>query len=176
MVNSRTFEDFRGVAPLSGAGAPIPPVAGGKVLQVVNVNDGAVATGTGIIAIDDTIPQNTEGAEFMTLVITPASANNFLIIEVDFMFSVNDIGTIAASIFQDSTANALATAAQRNATSEMFHITFDHYVVAGTASATTFKLRVGFSTGGTITMNGVGGARRYGGVAASSMRITEIEA
>jgi hypothetical protein len=45
---------------------------------------------------------------------------------------------------------------------------------AGTTSETTFKVRAGGEEAGTTTFNGVGGARKYGGVLASSITITEI--
>ena len=54
----------------------------GSVLQVVNTMNGAVATGTTIIPQDNTIPQITEGTEFMTLAITPTSATSQLRIDV----------------------------------------------------------------------------------------------
>ena len=59
------------------------------VVQVVNVQDGAVATTTGTVAYDDTIMQNDEGGEFMTLAITPTSATNKLKIDVCFNGSAN---------------------------------------------------------------------------------------
>ena len=46
----------------------------GSVLQVVQTQTGAVATTTVTIPFDDTIPQITEGAEFITLAITPKSS------------------------------------------------------------------------------------------------------
>jgi hypothetical protein len=53
---------------------------------------------------------------------------------------------------------------------------FTHYMAAGTTSATTFKVRIGAVTSGTITFNGIGSARKLGGVLASSITITEIKA
>ena len=47
-------------------------------------------------------------------------------------------------------------------------------VATGTTSATTFKIRAGGNGAGTWTFNGQSGARRYGGVEASSITITEI--
>ena len=47
------------------------------------------------------------------------------------------------------------------------------HVHDGTTSSTTFKVRVG-ATSGTTTINGLGGARKYGGVNQSSMTISEI--
>ena len=44
------------------------------------------------------------------------------------------------------------------------------------AATITFKVRAGANAAGTTTFNGTGGARRMGGVAASSITITEIKA
>ena len=49
-------------------------------------------------------------------------------------------------------------------------------MTAGTISSTTFKLRAGSDGAGTITMNGNGGARKFGGALISSITITEIVA
>ena len=52
------------------------PTLQGQVLQVVNYQTGALASGTTTMPTDNTIPQNTEGTEFMTLAITPRSASS----------------------------------------------------------------------------------------------------
>lgn len=150
--------------------------AGGRVVQVVNVETGALATGSTAIPYDDTIPQNTEGTEFMTLAITPTSATNKLKIEVTAFIAHNSAAAnITNALFQDSTANALAAAGYRTGGDGWpLTITFTHYMTAGTTSGTTFKLRIGTDNGATISFNGGGGVRFYGGVAASSITITEI--
>ncbi len=85
-------------------------LATGVPVQVVSVGSSAVATGTTTIPVDDTIPQITEGNEFMTLAITPRSATNRLLIRVVFHLSHGSVSTanLVAALFQDSTANALA--------------------------------------------------------------------
>ena len=55
---------------------------GGKVVQVVNTQTGAHASATGTFPNDDTIPQITEGSQFLSLAITPASTSNKLLVEV----------------------------------------------------------------------------------------------
>lgn len=150
----------------------------GAVVQVVNYQTGAVATGTTTIPLDDTIPQITEGTEFMTLAITPTSASNILQIDVVFNGS-NSVGagTLIAALFQDSTANAIACCAQVMANSSvMTHIRFSYRMTAGTTSSTTFRVRAGFSTAATVTFNGATSARLFGGALASSITITEIKA
>lgn len=149
----------------------------GDVVQVVNTQTGAVATGTTTIPRDDTIPQNTEGDQYMTLAITPTNASNILVIEVVAMFANSAAISVIAALFQDTTANALAaTVSQGAGTDAEVNIKITHRMVAGTTSATTFKLRAGGNSAGTLTFNGRSGARLFGGVMASSITITEIKA
>jgi hypothetical protein len=150
--------------------------AGVGVLQTVSFETGAVATGTTIIPFDDTIPQITEGNEYMTLAITPRSATSKLIIEVACMIASNTVGTAnTAALFQDSTANALAAwcmdAANANYRTP---IVFTHTMISGTTSSTTFRVRAGANVAGTTSFNGQNGVRLFGGVMASSIVIQEV--
>lgn len=151
---------------------------GGQVVQVVNTQTGAVATGTTTIPMDDTIPQNAEGDEYMTLAITPTNAAHKL--QIDVVINIAN-GTNAryqiAALFQDTTADALAAVSHFSATGgEIVNLKFTHYITAGTTSATTFKVRAGGHAAGTTTFNGHTAARKFGGVYASSITITEIRA
>ena len=149
----------------------------GAVLQIVNTQTGVVSTGSTTIPNDDTIPQNTEGAEVMLLSITPKSASNKLKIDVVVNLASAATGNVIAALFQDSTANALAAVAEYTATTNgNIRLVFTHFMTAGTTSATTFKVRVGCNNAGTVTFNGASGARLFGGVMASSITITEIAA
>lgn len=150
----------------------------GQSVQVVNTQTGAAASGTGTIPNDDTIPQNTEGDEYMTLGITPTSATNKLRIDVVFYGSINLSGArLTSALFQDSTVDALAAIAVNISSSGRSTVTaFTHFMTAGTDSPTTFKIRAGSSAAATTTFNSeVAGVGKYGGVAASSITITEIQ-
>jgi hypothetical protein len=149
-------------------------LSSGKVVQVVNVQTGAVATGTAVIPTDDTIPQQTEGTQFMSLAITPTDVNNILIVEVVAMLSPANNVDLSGALFQDATANAVATSIQGVLNGDMVIDNFRHYMVAGTTSATTFKYRSGGGAGATITFNGQSSARKHGGRLASSITITEL--
>tara|TARA_Y100001972_G_scaffold16380_1_gene17758 strand:- start:248 stop:766 length:519 start_codon:yes stop_codon:yes gene_type:complete len=149
----------------------------GHVVQVVNVQDGEVASGTTTIAYDDTIMQNTEGVEFMTLAITPTSATNKL--KIDVVCHCNSsVGNkiFTVGLFQDSTADALAMMAETESIANSpTPVSFTHFMTAGTTSSTTFKVRAGPDSSATITFNGRDGTnRRGGGRYASSITITEI--
>ena len=150
-------------------------VSSGTVLQVVNYQTGAVATGTTAIPFDDTIPQNTEGDEYMSLAITPKSATSKLLIQVTVQATCSVLSWVNAALFQDSTANALAAAfGFTDAAASGHAVEFTHYMTSGTTSSTTFKVRAGVNVAGTITFNGQYAVRKFGGVLASSITITEV--
>lgn len=152
-------------------------VATGIPVQVVSVAYAAVGTTSTTIPADDTIPQNTEGAEFMTLTITPKSATNILAIEVVTMSSTSIVTNAVVALFQDSTANALAattTTVPGNTYTTM--IPLGHTMTAGTTSATTFKVRCGPSAAATYTFNGTAGGRLFGAITKSYIKITEYKA
>lgn len=151
-------------------------LAAGVVVQVVGTNFSALATGTTVIPFDDTIPQSTEGDQYMTQAITPKATTNVLYIEVTAFLASSIATNMQGALFQDSTANALTAIDHYQATSGgPVSLKINYTMIAGTTSATTFKLRAGADGVGTTTFNGTGGARRYGGVAGSSMKITEVK-
>lgn len=145
------------------------------VVQRVSTMVVASSTGTTVTPIDDTIPQNTEGDQYMTLSITPKNTANILKIEVITHFANSaaaSTGRVAA-LHQDSTANALASGYTVDAQNIISNIKFTHVMSAGTTSSTSFKVRCGASAAGTTTFNGSAGARILGGALVSSIIITE---
>jgi hypothetical protein len=147
------------------------------VQQVARSVTGAVSTGTTTIPVDDTIPQNTEGTEFMSVSITPKSSASTLAITVTFCCANSAADLVTAALFQDSTADALGAASVYIPLANMnTQITFRFFKTSATTSATTFKVRAGPSTTGTMTFNGSAGGRLFGGVFSSSIVIEEIGA
>lgn len=150
----------------------------GDTVQVVNTQTSAVATGTAIIPVDDTIPQITEGTEVMTATITPTNASNRLRIDVTASFSHSITNQwLVAALFQDAGVNAIGSAIQfQSAGLAMMTVNFTYFMTAGTTSATTFRVRCGGQSAGTMTFNGASGARLYGGALSSSITVSEIKA
>lgn len=147
------------------------------VVQRVSTQTGAVATGTTALPIDDTIPQKTEGDQFMSLSITPLDAAHILEIRVQIYGSESGAASyesVIGALFQDTTTNAIATmvGATSPYTTSTTTLNFTYIMTAGTTSSTTFKVRSGNPTG-TFTFNGSGAARQFGGVLCSSIEITE---
>jgi len=175
-ISALTASKLTGALPAI-SGASLTNLPAGRIVQIVNVQTGAVATGTTIVPADDTIPQNTEGIEVMTLAITPTNASNILEITAITNSSNGDGSRWAIlALFQDSTAGALAAATGKGSTAaqQMINVILKHRMVAGTTSATTFKIRLASQSSGTLTFNGYNGGRTFGGVMASSITIKEI--
>jgi hypothetical protein len=147
----------------------------GTIVQVVNVQTGTVATGTTITPTDNTIPQITEGTEFMTLAITPTNSSNKLFIEVVWQGTYSAVDFSCLALFVGTTPNALAAITGIQTTAHYdFNTALNHYMTAGSTSELTFRVRVGGNGSGTHTMNGRNTAQKMGGVMASSITITEI--
>jgi len=175
-IETILIEDVVETAPADGSVTPNKTVGMQNVIQVVNTSTVTSTTSALTIPDDDTIPQITEGYEVLTSSITPTNASNILMIEVFVNYAHNVNATVAMALFQDATADALASTAWREVNLNLSHrMVLPHYMVAGTTSSTTFSVRMGASSG-TFTINGSGGVRKHGGVMASSITITEYKA
>lgn len=153
-------------------------VAAGAAVQVAYTASSAVATGTTLIPIDNTIPQITEGNEYMTLAITPKSSTNILVIQATISVSSSAAATwLVGALFQDATTNALAAMPVYQPTAQGgVCIIITHTMVAGTTSSTTFRVRAGANNAGTTSFNGTNGAQVFSTATKSSIVITEYKA
>jgi len=149
--------------------------SGGQLIQTVNTTRVDVVSGTTTMPFDDTIPQKTEGVEFLTVAITPTKNDNKLLISVHLQCQMTNNGQWSMALFQDDTADALAASSERDGASDLEIHSLEHFMTTGTTSETTFKIRSASSGAGTITMNSVAGSRKYGGVLSSSITVQEIE-
>lgn len=158
----------------------VPLVPTGACVQELTFVTGLAATGTTVIPWDNTIPQNTEGDQYMSLTITPRSATNRLVIETIAQLTADGAAKmITGAIFQDSTANALAAIAEFNAAVNAgLALSLRHEMAAGTTSATTFKFRAGAETAGNTSFNSIssGATQKFGGITVSSIIIREYRA
>lgn len=172
--NDAAFNDGTGIA--NGV-IGNSQLASGVIVQVVGNETSAVSTGTTVIPLDDTIPQNTEGIQCLSQAITPKSVTNILVIEAVVMMASSVANNHIAALFQDSGANAIAAAAVNNQTANSARmVPLRKIITAGTVSSTTFTVRGGGNAAGTTTFNGSAAARLFGAIAKSSIKITEYKA
>lgn len=185
VVRAETTTTFRIISYVKASGLPvvafIPTAANalsGSVIQYQYASTASVVTCSTNIPYDDSIPQNTEGDEVITVTITPSNSSNILVIKAGFSGtgSGNSSTMTAGAIFQDSAANALSASFSRGSvTQAQEYVLVTHKMAAGTTSPTTFKLRVGGSAD-TFYVNGNhSGTRVLGGVSVSYIEVWEIK-
>jgi hypothetical protein len=147
-----------------------------RLVQMVSTSTGASSTTTTPIPEDDTIPQNDEGAELLTLAITPKDADNKLFIHCMTLQRPSTGRDHCIALFQDTTANALACQYVANQDAQETQQVLTHVMTAGTTSSTTFKMRGGADSAATVTFNGGGSGRLFGGVCSTMLMIMEVRA
>lgn len=131
---------------------------------------------TTVIPNDDTLPQNTEGAQILTASITPKMTTNRVRVRFSGFGSLSTGGYVTAALFLNSDADAAQVTTMFCSTAnaiQQLTLEFEH--VPGATSAQTYKLRIGPSVG-TARMNGISSARYFGGAAAATLVIEEISA
>lgn len=149
----------------------------GELIGRARSATGALATGTTTIPFDDTIPQNTEGDQYLSKAYTPASVANVLRLTAHLQLTYSIPAWVTAALFQDSVASALvAVMAYVDLGTGGLWYRLEHEMLAGTVASTTFKARAGGNAAGTTNFNGQGGARIYGGVMNSFLTVEEIMA
>lgn len=149
------------------------------LVQVVDAPATAVATGTTTITLDDSIPQNSEGDQYLSASFTPKSADSLLVIDAIVALATSAVGNthFIVALFEGVTASALASTAQFAAGAGLVNtVPLRHVMTAGTTSELTFKVRAGNNNAGTTTFNGVTSARILGGTCASRLTIREFAA
>lgn len=159
----------------------------GNVIQVAYAElTTSTVTSSVSIPVDNTIPQNTEGAEILTCSITPKYANSILYVESNSYIgeSANNVDNIVQALFRDSTADAISVsfnnASPPSSSSFTGGLSFNPtYMLAkesaNSTNATTFKLRAG--GGGsptTLRVNGTS-SQYFNGKLITYIRIIEVQ-
>lgn len=144
------------------------------IVQIVDSGSTTASTGTTIMPGDDTLPQNTEGDQYLTTSITPSSSTNRLLIEVvaHSSHSVTDV-VVSGGLFKDSVASAICAGLHYTNSAKILPLILRHDMEAGTTDPITFNFRMGGSVAGTTYFNRNITGRLLGGAVRSSIRITE---
>ena len=153
------------------------PGSGGAVVQVRSASTSATFnTTSGGSTVDNATPNNTVGAELLTVNLTPSSASNFLEVEAVVQCASTGTGIIAGSLFRDAATSPfggnLITAVTANTPDQLV---VRARVAAGSTAATTIRLRVGSSGATSVRINTAsGGGALLGGVAVTKLTVTEV--
>lgn len=129
-----------------------------------------------VIPNDDTIPQQTEGTELLTLTYTPRSSTSILKIEAEVSLYQASSASAVVALFRDSTLDTIgATLWVFNSGANIHNSHIIAHVPSTALTETVFKLRVGPCAAGTVKINGGSALRLLGGATVSSLYVTELE-
>ena len=156
-----------------------PTFRPGRVVHESALYDSNMVTGTTTTPDDDTIPQRTEGTGFLAKVsqLGSASCPNLMVVDVEYNFACSAAVVVTLALFKGVSDPDAVAAAQLKvpAINTQCQIRLRHAEINNTTfGSVTFSSRLGPASAGTITVNGVSGARKMGGKMTSSIRITEI--
>ncbi|NEJ10478.1 hypothetical protein GR238_34525 [Rhizobium leguminosarum] len=147
--------------------------ADGPVVGVHVATYGTNADLNATIPLDDTIPQNTEGTQILSLAVTPKKATNKLLCMFFGAGTVSPAGTLIAAMFKgagnaiDAVPVSVPTAG--NSVTAALAARF----VPGSTASVTVSVRVGAASG-VARMNGNASGRLLGGAAACVLIVKEI--
>ena len=131
----------------------------------------------GSLPMDDTIPQKTEGANYVSLSITPKFATSRLVIRGEALVGGNGANNVGAFIADTAINDALAAnVVTLSAAGHMDVIPVYAEISAGSTSARTYQLRLGAASGVTFFVNGNTSNRFFGGVAGCKLSCEEVSA
>ncbi len=130
-----------------------------------------------IIPLDDTIPQNTEGTQIISVQITPRWPTNRRRVLFSAQSSNVSAGFAASvAFFVDNNASAFyATSNFPPGAGYLTALSGNHEDAFGTTAAQTISVRVGPS-GGVCYLNGTSGGRIFGGANRAQLVIDEVTA
>jgi len=147
----------------------------GDVIFSKRVIEATAATGTTQTIRDNTIPQNTEGDQYLSTAFTMSSVCNIRRVTSMITLSTTS-GSVnpVVALFEDAVANAIRAAHWCFDATCVGQIMLRDVRVPASVSSITLKIRAGFTAAGTTTLNGYGGATYYGGTLESYLEVEEV--
>jgi hypothetical protein len=132
---------------------------------------------TTVIPYDDTIPQNTEGTQILSLSFAAKSTTNRVRGRFrGFVSSATSARNVIAAVFSSASASAIAaTITSTPGADQPTTIDFEFEYVPASTSSLTYTVRLG-PQAGTVRMNGNSAGRLMGGVSSATLILEEIQA
>jgi hypothetical protein len=151
-------------------------VGPGGVVQTSYAEYTANSNLTAVIPVDDTIPQNTEGTEILSVPITPKFSTSRVLVQFQGQFAISNVNNGIAALFRDAAAPSLAT---QHVTQDIADFSkswsFQYLDSPATTSAITYRIRVGPGSAATLRLNGLTISRRFGGTSRATLIVQEIK-
>ena len=151
----------------------------GRVIQVVTKTSNTKAETTLQIPYDGSLPQITEGKEYMNVSFTPQFANSKILIDISIPIIDSSGNYFMVALFKDNQSNAFASCIETlYTTTYTSHIHFTAELNAGNTNPQTYKLRYGVSQlGGTayiLKSPASNGPNLHGSMPMAIFKVTEV--
>lgn len=149
----------------------------GSVVDRTSVSTATYIGTTTTIPMDNTVPQNTEGVEILSVSHTMKSTTNRLYAEFQAWGGTTSPGYVIAALFNGG-SNAIGVGVVTVGTAgHVLPVCFDIDFVPGTTSPVTYSIRVGYGgSAAALWLNGDSAGAKFGGIAKSTLVLTEIKA
>jgi hypothetical protein len=149
----------------------------GSVVQRASNFYTAYVSTTSVIPWDNTVPQSTEGTEYLSATIIPKSATNRLRVRAIVNGTPPGGGgtTVVAALFKDAETSARAAGACYNIANAPIQFPLEYEFIPGSVAPLTMRVRIGPGGASTIYINGAASGRIFGGVQNISLVIEEIK-
>ena len=147
--------------------------ASSRIVQTIYFATGTLDTTTVTIPLDNTIPQNNEGKQFMSATIVPTNASNRLCVTVQMEVANSAAVVMIGALFRDSNVNAVVTTWESVAAGQATSLQLYYEVVAGSTASTIFRAVAGGHAAGTTTFNGSNSTAFFNGTMNSFMKVEE---
>lgn len=151
----------------------------GSVVDCAFATLATVASTSLIMPFDDTKPQSSEGAEILSVSISPKSTTNRLRVLVILPFSLSGgAGVALAAIFRSGAADALSATYRYDVAGSGGMLVLAEEFTPGATSSMTLSVRIGVDIAGrAVVINGTSGpARLLGGASKAVLLVQEIKA
>jgi len=169
---------FSGATSITDAGVLAMTLSSGTILQSKSATYAVNAAITGVIPLDDTPPQSTEGSQILAVSITPSNVNNKIRLRGHGWGAADTSSVPIYSVFSSQSANAIAAGAFFGATMlnnyQGFSFNVEHS--PGVTTAVTYSVRCGLSGGGNLRLNGSTSFRLFGGASVAYLIAEELQA
>lgn len=137
------------------------------------------STTTDIIMLDDTIPQNSEGSQILSVAISPKSTTNKLRIKAEIPFAIGAVpGGAVAGLFHSGSADAIASDWRYDNAGQGGRLHLSREYTPGTTSSVTISVRIGKGSSDAslfVAINGFGAGRLMGGSSRATLIVEEIK-
>lgn len=158
------------------AAAGVANTASKAPLQRVPAQTATVSTTTVQTPISDAVPTTGNTASILSATISPKAAGNILRVRAILQASLSVLGPVVAALFQGAGANAIGANVVSCPAGYNVQVVVTAEVTAAGTTAVTFSLGAGSNNAGTLTVNGSGGSRIFGGIMVTHMEIEEYAA